>query len=460
MIDASTTSVTTSLLRSLIPGGSHTYSKGADQFPSNAPEAIVKGTGGRVLGTDERWYIDWGLGLTSVSLGHAHPDVCAAVSRAILDGVNFPRPSVLEGQAAERFVQLLGRPGDMVKFCKNGSVATTAAIKLARAATGRRFVAVPYEHPFFSYDDWFIGTTSATLGIPEEHRTLTLRFHYNDLASLQALFDEHSDDIATVMLEPVKFDEPVPGFLSGIQDLCRRHGAVFTLDETVTGVKWAMRGGQEYFGLDPDLSVWGKGLANGFSACALSGRREIMALGGSNDTGGRVFLISTTHGAESGPLAAMMATLDIFIRDRVIESNWVHGADLKRRLLERIAAHGLDAPLTVMGYPCLLLVMWRGLPEVEALRWKTLLLQELIAEGLLFQGVMTLTPAHHGALCDETVQAFDRALARVAAAWRSGTTAGFLNGPAIKPVFRRFQECMKTRCGRIHADEPREACCG
>ncbi|MCC7418360.1 MAG: glutamate-1-semialdehyde 2,1-aminomutase [Acidobacteria bacterium] len=446
-----------SRLIDLVPGGCHTYSKGADQFPSNAPSTILRGRGARVLGCDGRWYIDWGMGLTSVSLGHAHPEVNAAVTAAIADGVNFVRPSELERRAAASFLDVLG--GDMVKFCKNGSVATTAAVKLARAFTGRPLVAVPVEHPFFSYDDWFIGSTEAHLGIPDEHKRLTRTFHYNDLGSLETLVRREGADLACVMLEPVKFDEPAPGFLDGVRALCRRNGTVLVFDETVSGLKWAMRGGQEYFGVEPDLSVWGKGLANGFSACALSGRRDIMALGGSRASGDRVFLVSTTHGAESAGLAAMIRTLEIFEGGEVIAANWRRGADLKARLNAAIAAADLGGCLHVHGYPCLLLIVWSGLPEREALAWKTLLFQELVREGVLFQGVMYPTPAHDQAACDETVAAFEAALPRVAAAWRAGSTEGVLEGPAIKPVFRRFQECAQTRCGRIYPDAPKAPCC-
>jgi len=441
----------------LVPGGCHTYSKGPDQFPANAPQAIVKGQGARVLGDDGRWYVDWGMGLTAVSLGHGHPEVCQAVSAAIADGTNFIRPAVLESVAAERFLDVFG--GDMVKFCKNGSVATTAAVKLARGYTGHGMIALPFEHPFFSYDDWFIGTTEADFGIPDQQKSLSLRFQYNDLASLEALFAEHGPQLAGVILEPVKFDPPVPGFLEGIRALCDRHGTVLILDETITGLKWAMRGGQEYFGVEPDLSVWGKGLANGFSACALSGRREIMSLGGSNQTGRKLFLVSTTHGAESGGLAAMLKTIEIFLRTDVIGDNWRQGARLKEGLQASVLAHGLDAHLVVKGYPCLLLLTFVGLPEARALEWKTLLMQEMARHGVLSQGVLCLTPSHDAGIVDETVDVFDRALARIAEAWQTGSTAGLLEGPAIKPVFRKFQECVKSRCGRIYEDEAKEPCC-
>jgi glutamate-1-semialdehyde 2,1-aminomutase len=441
----------------LVPGGCHTYSKGPDQFPANAPSAIVKGRGARVLGNDGQWYVDWGMGLTAVSLGHGHPEVCAAAAAANADGTNFIRPSTLEAAAAERFLDVFG--GDMVKFCKNGSVATTAAVKLARGFTGRRKIALPYEHPFFSYDDWFIGTTDADLGIPDDQKALSLRFHYNDLASLEAIFAEHGSDLAGVILEPVKFDAPAPGFLEGIRALCDRHSAVFILDETIAGLKWTMRGGQGFFNIAPDLSVWGKGLANGFSACALSGRRDIMAIGGSNPAGRKMFLVSTTHGAESGGLAAMMATIDVFQRDNVIADNWRRGARLKEGMLAAVARHGLERHLVVKGYPCLLLFTFVDVPEARGLEWKTLIMQEMARHGVLSQGVLYPTLSHDDGICDETVAAFDAALARTADAWATGSTQGFLEGPAIKPVFRKFQECVKSRCGRIYPGEAKESCC-
>lgn len=442
-----------------IPGGCHTYSKGSDQFPSNAPETIVRGRGARVLGSDGRWYIDCGMGLTSVSLGHGHGEVCDAVSAVIRDGVNFIRPAELEREAAMAFRETLGGPGTMVKFCKNGSVATTAAVKLARAFTGRQMIAVPADQPFFSYDDWFIGTTAADGGIPEEHRRLTKLFRYNDLESLARICDQHGEDLAGVMLEPVRFDRPAPGFLQGVRDLCSRTGAVLMFDETVTGLKWALRGGQEYFGVTPDLSVWGKGIANGFSACALSGRPEIMSLGGSNPEGRRVFLISTTHGAESSALAAMIATLRVFVRDNVIADNWRRGARLQEQLRGSIERHGMAGHLRIEGYPCYMLFAFSGLPEVTSLKWKTFLMQELVREGILSQGVIYTTPSHDDEIIDSVASAFDAALGRVAPIWaRAGEPP--LEGPAIKPVFRKFQECVKSRCGRIHADEPREPCCG
>jgi glutamate-1-semialdehyde 2,1-aminomutase len=188
----------------------------------------------------------------------------------------------------------------MVKFAKNGSDVTTAAIKLARAATGRDLVAICGTQPFFSVDDWFIASTHMKAGIPSAYGSLTVKFNYNDLPSLQALFDAYPDQIAAVILEPATAtQQPAPGFLEGLRSLTEKHGAVLIFDEMITGMRWSRHGAQHVYGVTPHLSTWGKAIGNGFSVSALTGKRELMEIGGLNTDAPRVFLLSTTHGAES-----------------------------------------------------------------------------------------------------------------------------------------------------------------
>ena len=190
----------------LIPGGAHTYSKGDDQFPEIAPKAILKGKGAYVWADDGKKYLDWCMGLRSVSLGHAYEPVNAAVRKQIALGTNFGRPATVEFELADLFVKTLPN-ADMVKFAKNGSTVTTAAVKLARAHTGRKYIAV-CNQPFFSYDDWFIGTTAADAGIPDEIKQLTAKFNYNDIATLEKIFTDHPNEVACVILEAVAGEEP------------------------------------------------------------------------------------------------------------------------------------------------------------------------------------------------------------------------------------------------------------
>ena len=291
----------------VIPGGSHTYAKGDDQFPEGSPSVLVRGEGCRVWDEAGNEFIEYGMGLRSVSLGHAEPRIVEAVSRQLRLGVNYTRPSRIEIECAEMLAELVG--ADMVKFCKDGSTATTAAVKLARAHTGREIVAFCQDHPFFSYDDWFIGATEMDAGVPAAIKELSAPFRYNDLASVEALFSRFAGSVACVILEAERSDPPVDGFLPGVQALCAENGALFVLDEMLTGFRWHLGGAQAYYDLAPDLSTFGKAMANGFSVSALVGRREIMERGGLHHDGERVFLLSTTHGAETHALAAALETM-------------------------------------------------------------------------------------------------------------------------------------------------------
>ncbi|MGH8616799.1 MAG: glutamate-1-semialdehyde 2,1-aminomutase [Burkholderiales bacterium] len=421
----------------VIPGGAHTYSKGDDQFPLNAPAAITHGKGARVWDLDGNEYIDCSMGLTSVSIGHGYEPVAKAVAEAASLGTNFQRPASLELEAARKFLDTV-QSGDMVKFAKNGSTVTTAAVKLARAYTGRSRIAIAKEHPFFSYDDWFIAVTACDTGIPAQAKELTVGFSYDNLASVEDLFARKGHDIACLIMEPVKFAPPKEGFLEGVRDLCREHDVVFILDEMISGFKWALGGAQEYLGIKPDLATWGKGIANGFSACALTGRADIMELGGIRRAGAdKLFLISTTHGAETIGLAAMVATIDAFRQHGMIGSNWQRGAALKQRLEQIIEGHGLAAALELSGYPCLFALICRNTSGQPDDAFRTLMMQEMIARGVLFQGLFYPTWSHQQPELDHLVLAFDESCGVYRQAVNAGTCAGLLVGPAAKPVFRK-----------------------
>lgn len=220
----------------LIPGGAHTYAKGDDQYPVTAPPFIARGEGCHVWDLDGNEYIEYGMGNRAVGLGHAYPPVIEAARRELTKGCNFTRPSPLEVACADQFLSLV--PGaEMVKFCKDGSDATSAAVRLARAYTGRDMVAICADHPFFSTDDWFIGTTAMNAGIPDSVRALTVSFRYNDLQSVRDLFDRYPGRIACCILEAARTEEPLPGFLEGLKALCHDSGALFVIDEMITGFR-------------------------------------------------------------------------------------------------------------------------------------------------------------------------------------------------------------------------------
>lgn len=418
----------------LIPGGSHTYAKGDDQYPQLAPGFIAHGEGCHVWDVDGNRFIEYGMGVRSVTLGHAHPRVVAAAHEAMLRGSNFTRPAALEVEVAEALLSVL--PGEMIKFAKNGSDTTTAAVRLARAYTGRDLVGLCSDQPFFSVDDWFIGSTAMNAGIPAAVQALTVGFRYNDLASVEALFADHPGQIACLILEAARSAAPQPGFLEGVASLCRRHGALLVLDEIITGFRWHLAGAQTYYGIEPDLSTFGKGMANGFSVSALVGRREIMELGGLCHDGERVFLMSTTHGAESPALAAARATLDIYRDEGVVERLWCQGEVLQRGFAERAAERGIEAFVGPLGFACNLVYYTRDPDGVPSQAYRTLFLQELIRRGVLAPSLV-VSQAHDDTAIAETLDALDGALEIYARALEDGVER-YLVGRASQPVFRRF----------------------
>lgn len=420
----------------VIPGGAHTYAKGDDQYPVLAPGFIERGSGCHVWDVDGNRYIEYGMGLRAVTLGHAHPEVDRAVVEALAKGLNFTRPSALEVEVAEEVLGFLAPDGDrMIKFGKNGSDATSAAVRLARAVTGRDKVALA-DQPFFSADDWFIGSTAMSDGVPAAVRDLSVVFNYGDLESLRSLFVANPDQVAAVVLEAARNDAPPPGFLEGVQRLCREHGALFILDEMITGFRWHQQGGAGYYGLDPDLATFGKAMGNGYSVSALVGRREIMERGGLRTRDPRVFLLSLTHGAETTGLAAARAVVRQYGQQDVIDHLWSIGERLAAGLTEISASHGVSAQVEPVGLPCNLVFTTRDADGNPSQPMRTLLLQELIARGVLAPSLV-VSNAHTEAVVDLTLAAFDGALAVYRQALENGVE-GYLVGRPVQPVFRRF----------------------
>lgn len=366
-------------LHKVIPSGCHTYSRGDDQFPANAPQILVSGAGAYVYDDAGKKYLDYGMGLRSVAIGYGEAEIVNAALDGMLGGNCLPRPSMLELEAAEMVCGLLGL--GMVKFCKNGSTATTAAVKLARAATHGRNIIACARQPFFSYDDWFIGATSRAKGV-SPCSTAT----FDDAVHLDLLARRFK--IAAAILEPKE-----PYDLAAVRQVCDRHGIVLIFDEMITGFRYDWPSVTMTQGVKPDLSCYGKAMANGFSVACVGGERGIMELGERDD----MFLASSTHGAEMCGLGAFMATARFMRRNNVS----AHLRDYKAQLDEIIPAI---------------------LPE------KTLFMQEMCKRGVLMPWV-----AHsyrHGekelALTKEAVEGALEAIAGGA----------MLDGPRCKPVFQ------------------------
>jgi glutamate-1-semialdehyde 2,1-aminomutase len=417
-----------------IPGGTHTYAKGDDQYPANAPAALVGGEGCRVWDTDGNAFVEYGSGLRSVTLGHAFPRVVEAASEALRRGTNLLRPSMHELECAEQLIGLV-ECADMAKFTKDGSTATTGALKLARAYTRRDLVALCEGH-FFSYDDWYMTTTGADAGIPQAIADLTLTFEYNDIESLERLFEKHPGAIACVFMEPERTVAPEDGYLGRVRDLCRREGALLIFDEMITGFRWDSGGAQAVYGVYPDLATFGKGMANGFSVSALVGSREIMRLGGLDHDSERVFLLSTTHGAETHALAAAMATMSVYEAEGVVSRLHEAGGRLREGCETAARTAGIADHFRIVGRDCNLVFETRDPSGALSQEFRTLFMQELVRRSILAPSFV-VNYSHDDETIDYTIEAVAAALTVYRRALEDGVER-YLVGPSVKAPYRRY----------------------
>ena len=419
----------------LIPGGAHTYAKGDDQFPEHAPGFIVRGKGCHSWDLDGNEFIEYGMGLRAVTLGHAFEPVVEAAYKQMLLGTNFSRPVKLEVDLAESLVELVDG-ADMVKFAKNGSDVTTAAVKLARAYTGRDLVAICGDQPFFSTDDWFIGTTEMNAGIPQAVINMTLKFRYNDIESLRELIEKHPGQIACVLMEAETTTPPTAGYLEAVKELCERHGMVLIFDEMITGFRWHLSGAQKFHGVIPHLSTFGKAMGNGFAIAALVGKREFMRLGGIDHDQPRVFLLSTTHGAENHALAAALETINIYREHNVVGALWRQGERLQELVNRSIAENRLTGFFELLGRPCNLVFATYDENRESSQAFRTLFMEALIERGIIAPSFV-VSYSHADADIERTAEAVFEAHRIYRLALDEGVDK-YLRGRLVKPVNRRF----------------------
>ena len=412
--------------RQVVPGCAQTLSKGPSMFVEGAyPVFLERGRGCRVWDVDGHEYIDYILGLASITLGYAYPPVVEAVARQLEQGSIFSLPHPLEVEVSERLREVIPC-AEMVRFLKTGSEADAAAVRVARAATGRDMVLFAGYH---GWHEWHAVTTPRSKGIPKDFSRLIAPFDYNDLGSLERALDEHHGRVAAVIMEPVLLDAPRPGFLEGVKAAAHRHGALLIFDEIISGFRWAVGGAQEYFGVVPDLATFGKGMANGLPLSAVVGRADLM----------REFeeiFVSSTFGGDTLALAACRATLDEYRRLPVIDHLWRMG----RRFQEGFAAAAmrLGVPARSIGYPVHpKIVIDHRSAETQRLLM-SLFLQETGRRGVIFHFAgFNISYSHAEADVDETVTACEEALRVVGAALEDGRIAERLEGKPYQEAFRR-----------------------
>ncbi len=419
----------------LIPAGAHTYSRSDEVFPGNAPRVIERSKGVYTWDVDDNQYIDYAMACRSVTIGYDYDRISEAAIRQIHNGNTASKASKIEVEAAEEMCKLFPWV-DMVKFAKNGSTVTSAATKLARAYTGKKYIARCKEHAFFSYDDWFIGSTVMNAGVPQEIQDLTLQFCFNDINSVKNLFEQYKGEIAALIMEPCDTEEPTGNFLQEVGKLCKEYGVVYILDEMITGFRWDLQGACKYYGVEPDLVTFGKGMANGFSVAALGGKRDIMDMGGLTPGKERVFLISTTHGAEMSSLGALVETINVYKELNVTDHIWKMGTRLVKGLREIAAEFSLQDHFYIEGADCSPNLVICGKDKKPSFEYRTVFIQELMKEGIMMPYI-AIAYEHTEKEIDTTLEAARRAM-KIYNDSLNGDVERFIVGNVIKPVFRRY----------------------
>lgn len=415
----------------LIPGGSQTNSKRPTAYALGAfPIYAQDAAGARIQDVDGNWYIDYILGLGPISLGYCYPAVDAAIRAQLERGIIYGLLAPLEVEVAEAIVEMVPC-AEMMRFLKGGAEVTTAAARIARGFTGREVILNCGYRGWA--DGWMAQSTGMKGGVPDCLRGVIDGFPRHDLDALRAKLEQHAGRVAMVALDPATGGSRVPdGYLQGVRALCDEFGALLMFDEIVTGFRMANGGGQEYFGVTPDLACFAKGIANGMPLGVVCGRAEIMRKAIDD------LVISVTYGGEALSLAAAAAALRVYRNEPVIEHLWATGARLMRDFDALGEKHGV--PLQCHGYePMSSQTIGYEDPQLSQDVW-TLLLQEMAQRGVLLRrgGLLFVTYAHGDEEVEETLAALDESLAVIADAVDSGTVKQRLRVTEVKESFRRF----------------------
>jgi len=410
----------------VIPLASQTFSKSYLQFVGGqSPLFLERGKGAQVWDVDGNKYTDFISALLPVILGYQYKPVDDAISAQLKSGIIFSLPSPLEYELASLLVKHI--PGaEMVRFGKNGSDATTGAIRVARAVTGRDHVAACGYH---GWHDWYIGATTRNLGVPKATQKLTHIFEYNNIDSLKNIFKKHKSEVAAVIMEPMNYVEPKKGFLKSVKKLARENGALLIFDETITGFRWSLGGAQKYFGVTPDLSTFGKSMANGMPISALVGKKKYMKK--VEDV-----FYSFTQGGEALSIAAAIATIKEIEKKSVINYIWKLGKYLQDETAKLIDLNGLEHILKITGKPCWQVFKISPAKKYTDLEIKSFLQQQIIQEGFLWYGQHNMSFSHTRKDIEALLQVYKKAFAQLKEAIERRELKKAIKGKPIANIFK------------------------
>ena len=407
-----------------IPLASQTFSKSLTQYPRGvSPFFFEKGKGSKVWDVDGNEYVDFVNSLAAVTLGYCDKDVDGAVQEQMKNGVTFSLPHKLEMEVAEKLIEIIPC-AEKVRFAKNGTDATSAAIRIARAYTGKEHIAVCGYH---GWQDWYIGSTTRDLGVPQSVKELTHKFEYNNIESLEKIFQEQ--ELACVIMEPMNIEYPKDGFLKGVKELAHKNNALFILDETVTGFRYSLGGAQELFDVMPDLATFGKGMTNGYPLSAVVGSSEVMQ---------KVedIFFSGTFGGETLSLAAASSIIDKYKKKQVIEHFSEVGTYLLEQLNQLIDNKGLSAIFWTSGHPSWSFLHIKEQEKYNTFEIKTFFLQEMFKRGILTLGSHNISFSHTKEIVDQLLDVYAEVLPMVKENIKNKTLLENIQGDVLQPLFK------------------------
>jgi glutamate-1-semialdehyde 2,1-aminomutase len=409
-----------------IPLGSQTFSKSRTQYPVGiSPLFASKVNGPHLWDLDGNKYIDLVSSLASITLGYNDPRVNKAVSKQLKKSVGMSLPAVLEAEVSELLVELVPS-AEMVRFGKNGTDATSAAIRLARAYTGRDHVLVC---GYFGWQDWSIGSTTRNKGVPDAVSSLTHKFEFNNLDSLSSLFSQLESKVAAVILEPMNVTYPTQGYLEAVKELAHSQGALLIFDETITGFRFSAGGAQELFGVTPDISTFGKGMANGYPISAVVGRKDVMMEM-------EEIFFSGTFGGELLSLAAAKHVLERHKNENVARELEIIGGDLEVLTNRAIHEVGIGEILSLSGHPTWTFLNWRATPEFSVEEIKTYFMQLIFERGLLLLGTHNVTLAHKRKVAEKIGEIYFEVFEIMKDKIEKSTLRSDLKVEPLKPLFK------------------------
>lgn len=410
----------------VIPLGSQTFSKSHVQFPYGAsPYFLDHGKGAYVWDIDGNKYIDSINGLLSISLGYCDEEVDNAIKDQLNKGVSFSLATTLEEKLARKLIEIVPS-AEMVRFGKNGTDATSGAIRIARAVTGREHVAVCGYH---GWQDWYIASTTRDLGIPKATKELTHKFEYNNIDSVLKLFERNKGKIAAVIMEPMNTTWPKDNFLQQVNEIAHANGALFILDETITGFRYALGGAQEFFNVKPDLATFGKGMGNGYPISALVGKKEYM------DFMSEVFL-SSTFGGEALSLAASYAVINKMQSRNVPSHIYTVGQKIIENLNQILNDLNLKNTINVSGHPSWSFINFSDYKKYTSWDIKTLFMQECMKRGLLTFGTHNISFSYTEIEIEFMNKVYIEVFELIKEVLENNTLHENLNCEPLKPLFK------------------------